>query len=406
MKNDNLEQYKSMKSYTVKLGVQFCTPKKKLLLEHQYSRLKQVGDFVFSLGEESWANQNELNDLCKAKFPNIKTKPLQEYLLFFKPEGKKKQPKHKPPRVNIKLDAAFDVQYVPNNTISHYWIKFWRCKYPLIGLDNLKRIKNISNIKVATIFKVGKQYYCTLTYSIKKDPIIIDENSKLAGVDLNTKRIGVSTDTFEKIYHTKIFTHKKKEFRKNCGKSKIKNYTRNYLHLLANWIIADLVKRGIEVLCLENLKGLREQRSKANGSYNKDLNYLLNNAFPYRMLQDILEYKCLDKGIEVVYVNPAYTSMTCSNCGSLNTVREPHTRCRCLDCGYEIDADIGAPRNIRRRVLTELIDISSPNGPPVNLARRIPTWDKTIFASQKDVHHRFQKSTKSNLTQSITSPLL
>ncbi len=62
--------------------------------------------------------------------------------------------------------------------------------------------------------------------------------------------------------------------------------------------------------------------------------------------QQLLAYKAESAGTQVVTVNPAYTSQTCSGCGvivekSLN-VRVHH----CPDCGLTLDRDVNAAVNI------------------------------------------------------------
>ena len=69
----------------------------------------------------------------------------------------------------------------------------------------------------------------------------------------------------------------------------------------------------------------------------------------------MLEYKAAGAGIELVRVDPAYTSLTCSECGvvkEVNTDRERFaTRFRCPSCGADIMATINAARNILARGL-------------------------------------------------------
>ena len=53
-------------------------------------------------------------------------------------------------------------------------------------------------------------------------------------------------------------------------------------------------------------------------------------------------------GVEVTFVAPPYTSLTCSQCGSVETFRR-RTCFRCRQCGFTHNADINASRVIRRR---------------------------------------------------------
>ncbi|MCX8076398.1 MAG: RNA-guided endonuclease TnpB family protein, partial [Aquificaceae bacterium] len=56
-------------------------------------------------------------------------------------------------------------------------------------------------------------------------------------------------------------------------------------------------------------------------------------------------------GIEVVYVNPAYTSQACSNCGYVDKEnRKSRSEFECKLCGKKLHADVNASRNLLDRV--------------------------------------------------------
>ncbi len=61
-------------------------------------------------------------------------------------------------------------------------------------------------------------------------------------------------------------------------------------------------------------------------------------------LQRLVEKRANERGIEVIYVNPAYTSKRCSRCG--NYGRRFRKRFECPHCGYVAHADVNAAFNI------------------------------------------------------------
>lgn len=64
----------------------------------------------------------------------------------------------------------------------------------------------------------------------------------------------------------------------------------------------------------------------------------------------ILAYKLEERGGTLVLVNPAYTSQTCSECGTIDKEsRESQAVFKCRHCGHEAHADTNAALNILRR---------------------------------------------------------
>lgn len=106
----------------------------------------------------------------------------------------------------------------------------------------------------------------------------------------------------------------------------------------------------VKVYVLEDLTGLQQKKAP------KPVNKTKRNWAPGKFAE-FLEYKCASKGIEVVYVDPAYTSQTCSECGFVDKENRNSAVFRCLECGHRDHADFNASKNIRNRYVEEL---SSP----------------------------------------------
>jgi putative transposase len=72
-------------------------------------------------------------------------------------------------------------------------------------------------------------------------------------------------------------------------------------------------------------------------------NFSFDNGSFYS-LQRLVEKRANVRGIEVIYVNPAYTSKRCSRCG--NYGRRSRKRFECPHCGHSAHADVNAAFNI------------------------------------------------------------
>ena len=354
---------KSCKSYTCKIS---GNVEKVNFLNQTLEIVEDLSWVVFTLGTKYsknwWKNQNQLYRYCRNMFPELNSKILQNFIKLYKPIEKKSLPKFKPIKSSIYVDyQSLDLKIDSNNKLTNFWLRFSRRNFPLFGKGILKKIKDPSNVKLVQIFKRGKDLYCKLSYVVEiKEPIFNNIPNKIIGLDVNTKRIVLSNNKF---YHTKDLFHRKIEnWKNNLNQRNNSNFTKDYLHKLTTQISKDLSDEGVEVLVLENLKGLRKSASRKLGtSKGKKLNYIIN-SMSYGMFQDFLEYKCLDLEIKVEKIQPAYTSKTCSKCLSRKTQRPKQEQFVCLDCNYQLDADLNGSRNIENFY-------RNLNGLPVNITQ-------------------------------------
>lgn len=106
---------------------------------------------------------------------------------------------------------------------------------------------------------------------------------------------------------------------------------------------------GISVIVLEDLSSIRSlSRKEKNGK--KSRTWL--SGWAYRDLETKIVYKCQTTGRTVVWVDPSYTSQTCSHCGHVDKESREKGLFRCTKCGHEEQADINAAKVIRDRYIT------------------------------------------------------
>ena len=103
----------------------------------------------------------------------------------------------------------------------------------------------------------------------------------------------------------------------------------------------------VSTYVLEDLTGLYQQRKS------KNFNRLKNTWSPSRF-EFMLKYKCEEKGIKVVKVDPKYTSQMCSSCGQVEKKNRKGSIYKCCHCGYTNHADINAALNIRDKYISTL----------------------------------------------------
>ena len=109
---------------------------------------------------------------------------------------------------------------------------------------------------------------------------------------------------------------------------------------------------GIGVMAFEDLARIRRLARKGTRAGRRRRNML--NQWPFSQLQEFTAYKAAAKGIQVVMVDPAYTSQRCNRCGYVDKGNRDRARFDCLNCGHSDDADHNAALNIRDRAIQTL----------------------------------------------------
>lgn len=250
-----------------------------------------------------------------------------------------------------------------------------------------KRIKVVRNVVIPILrqgfvykneeiyipsLKARIQYhtdYDILSLELSKDKLYVTvevpelpayEAKTMIGVDLNsTSYVAVSAD---------LSTGKVKKLGKNLPhiRSKYKNLRRkmqakNRFGVLKrvnnkekrvrkdaeHKISRSLVNSAYEskaALVLENLKGIRRQKTRRSKASNDVL-----NSWPFYSLQQKIEYKAKLLGVPVFYINPYNTSVACSRCGSIGDRNGKKFKC---NCGHIDHADSNAAFNIAKRGLS------------------------------------------------------
>lgn len=128
-------------------------------------------------------------------------------------------------------------------------------------------------------------------------------------------------------------------------------------HKIAKHVVAEAERTG-RGIALENLTGIRERvrlRKPQRATH---------SSWSFAQLGASIAYKARRAGVPVVYVDPAYTSRTCAECGHVdkaNRVSQAWFACR--NCGVVAHADRNGSRNIRARACEFVATRGPVNGP-------------------------------------------
>ncbi|MEU6417105.1 RNA-guided endonuclease InsQ/TnpB family protein [Streptomyces spiralis] len=118
---------------------------------------------------------------------------------------------------------------------------------------------------------------------------------------------------------------------------------RDINHKIAKYVVAE-AERTARGIALEELTGIRERvrlRKPQRATH---------SSWAFAQLGAFIAYKARRAGVPVVYVDPAYTSRTCAECGHIdraNRVSQAWFACRSR--GFVDHADRNGSRNVRAR---------------------------------------------------------
>jgi putative transposase len=301
----------------------------------------------------------QLPDL-KTKFPNLKqvhSQVLQNvgmrvddaYNAFFRRLKRHEKPGYPRFKGYERYDSfcypcAADIKTGPD------WIHL-----PKIGKVNvIFHRKMEGKLKTATVKKShGKWYLTIVTDHVRKDEL--PENSNTVAIDVGIETFATLSDG-KSIKNPRFFEKKQRQLaraqrqwqklkdakskdrlkkkRRAVAKihEKIANSRHNFVHQTTKGLVRDYGTIVIEDI---NVNSMLKKRW-----CNKQI---LDAAWGY--FADVLAFKAECAGRKLVKVNPAYTSQTCSKCGT-RTLHELKDRIFNCACGYSAGRDENASLNI------------------------------------------------------------
>jgi len=272
------------------------------------------------------------------KHLGLKSMIANQILRKYSNDGRAKQVKHVKlaiPHQGIRVDRATRIISAPCLALS------LRYDFP----DTFEKVNQI---------EVGEEY-AYISISIPEPNLV--RVSSWIGVDRNTTgHIAVVSDPETgkvlKLGKTALHIHQKyKNIRKDLQhkgkygkvkqiKDRERRIVKNINHNVSRKIV-DVAKESGKGIKLEDLTDIRQNTKQV-----KSFRYA-KNSWSFYQLQIMIEYKAKLRGVEVAYVDPAYTSKECSRCGQIGTRNRKEFKCP--TCGHVDHADSNAGFNIAKR---------------------------------------------------------
>ena len=118
---------------------------------------------------------------------------------------------------------------------------------------------------------------------------------------------------------------------------KIANFRNTVNHRYSKMLIDYALKHMYGTIQMEDLSGIKKETG-----FPKFLQH-----WTYYDLQQKIEAKAKENGINFIKVDPAFTSQRCSKCGNIDSENRPSQAVFCCKkCGYKTNADFNASQNL------------------------------------------------------------
>jgi IS605 OrfB family transposase len=249
-----------------------------------------------------------------------------------------------------------------------------RIKVPL-ALGNYQRhlLEEQKPTSATLVYRKSKRQKGFYINIVLSKPVPRPEGTKLIGVDLGINNIATTSNGLK--FSGKQAMHIRRHFadlraslqakgtrgakrllKQLSGKES--RIIRNLNHIISKRIVESATPN--DILVMEDLKHIRERTKVRKGQR------YIHESWPFAQLQRFIKYKALEKGIAVAFVDPRYSSQTCSRCGQIGHRNGSLFSC---SCGYRNHSDFNASYNLslRHNGLGDGLQSISPEAPTLAL---------------------------------------
>lgn len=365
--------------HTISLKLNICANKSQALLETQRLFNQSCNQIAkYALQQRCW-NQVALHNLCystiRKTLPGLGSQMVCNGIR--KVCGNYKALKIK------KSDEVPKITYQEKSSI-HYCARTFSLKDTMLSLFTVcgrikctfslggRQAKYLAKGKIreAELTRKGNRWF--LNVVIELPDVEKRQEGGLFAVDLGENNL--ATTSCGTIYGGKQLRHERDKFlnrrrklqsngskrARACLKrisGKERRHVKEMNHCISKALIQEAISIGAKTLVLEELRNIRK-RIKGNKRLRTRL-----HRWPWRELQQFLEYKAEAQGVDVLYVHPAYTSVTCSRCSS-SGLRHKHLF-HCSSCGSYQHSDRNAAINLCKLGKSVVLPTAPVNVPMV-----------------------------------------
>lgn len=218
--------------------------------------------------------------------------------------------------------------------------KSTRLKVRALLIDKNNRNLDLLKHKLGTlrITRKSNKWIAQISITLPTNEKI---GTKILGVDLGLKVPAVAITEDDKVRffgngrQNKYRKRKFRNVRNQLGKDKKvnairrlddkeKRWMQDKDHKISREIIDFAIDNHISVIRLEQLTNIR-QTARTSRKNEKNL-----HTWSFYRLSRFIEYKAMLAGIQVEYINPAYTSQSCPKCAEKNKARDRKYKCPCV----------------------------------------------------------------------------
>lgn len=258
---------------------------------------------------------------------------------------------------------------IKGNTISLFTVT-GRIKCQFNTGDFQREYLQSGMVKEAELIRKGKRWFFNLVLDLPD--IELRKEGNIISVDVGENNLATtSKGTIHgggKLRHERDkFLARRAKLQSNGSRSakrclkRISGRERRHVketnHIVSKKIVKEALDYNAKAIVLEDLTNIRK-RIKGNKRIRSRL-----HRWSWYELQQLVEYKAQEKGIKVVFVNPAYTSQVCSKCNCLGS-RHKHLF-KCSNCESYQHSDRNAAINLLRLGEFVISSTASVNMPMV-----------------------------------------